>query len=353
MAETRIAVIGAGIIGRTHVETLARTPGLALCALADPAPAAATLAAEHGAPYFPDTESLLDAARPDGVIVASPNDTHLPVTRLCLEAGVPVLLEKPPANTVAEAQELADIAARTGVPVLVGHHRRHNPIIRAAHAAVKAGRLGDLVLASVICSHAKDDAYFRTPWRLEPGNGGPLRINLVHEIDILRHLFGEVAAVTAQISHERRGLPVEDTGVVTLRFEAGGLASLAISDTARGPWSWETTSGEGTRFSQHPAQSHFLCGSAAALSLPDLALWSHAPGGDWTGPQRHEILPHAPADPYVAQLTHFVAVIGGASPLIDAADGARNIAVIEAIHAAAASGRLTEVPRIRDGGDSP
>lgn len=345
--EQGIAVIGAGIIGQTHIGALRGVPRLRLAALVDPTPAAADLARQNGVPHYPSVEALLAEGALAGVIVASPNETHLPIAQSCLRAGVPVLLEKPPANSLAEVRQLVETVATTGVPVLVGHHRRHNPMIRAARQAIQAQRIGDLVVATVLCTLKKDAPYFNVPWRTRAGSGGPLHINLVHEIDLLRHFFGEVASVTAQVSHQRRSFAVEDTAAVTLRFTAGGLAALTISDAAEGPWAWETTSAETTRFPAHPVQAHFFAGSKAALSLPDLSLWSHEPGGDWTTPQTAERIPFTPGNPYLAQLEHFADVIeGSAAPMIDALDGARTMATLEAILVAAETGRETAVPEV-------
>ena len=346
-AQKSLALVGGGIIGRAHVAAMAQVPELRLGALVDPMPASADLARQYGVPWYPDLETALAAGRPDGVIVASPNETHLPLARICLEAGIPVLLEKPPANSLAEVRELVALQEKTGVPVLVGHHRRHNPMIKAARAAIKAGRIGDLVLATVMVSLYKDDPYYTVPWRTRAGSGGPLHINLVHEIDLLRHLFGEIAEVTAQVSNRRRGLPVEDTAAVTVRFASGALGTLAISDAARGPWAWETTAGETARFPAQPVQAHFFAGSEAGLSLPDLRLWSPTPGGSWYDPQTATHLPFTPGDPYPAQLRHFAEVIEGtAEPLVGALDGARTMATLEAIVEAAETGRLTAVPDV-------
>lgn len=343
-----IAVIGAEIIGRTHIGALKGVPRLRLAAVVDPTPAAADLAGQNAVPHFPSVGEMLAGARPAGVIVASPNETHLPIACACLEAGIPILLEKPPANSLVEVRQLVETSSATNVPVLVGHHRRHNPMIRAAHQAIRDNRIGDLVVATVLCTLQKDADYFTLPWRTRAGSGGPLHINLVHEIDLLRHFFGEVARVTAQVSNSRRGLAVEDTAAVTLRFAGGGLAALTISDAAEGPWAWETSSAETTRFPAHPVQAHFFAGSKAALSLPDLALWAHAPGGDWRTPQGMERIPFTPGDPYLAQLEHFADVIAGsAAPLIDALDGARTMATLEAILTAAQTGRETAVPEVR------
>jgi len=204
-----VAVIGAGAIGRTHIDTLARHEGLRLGAIVDPMPGGAALAQTLGVPCLPDVASLIEKGLAQAAIVATPNETHLPISAALLEAGMPVLLEKPVAESLNSALRLISVAERTGVPLLVGHHRRHNPIIRAAHAAIRTGRIGDLVMATVTCALAKPPSYFEAAWRRTPGAGGPLLINLVHEIDLLRHFFGEIACVQAMTSHARRGFAVD------------------------------------------------------------------------------------------------------------------------------------------------
>ena len=124
----RIAVIGAGAIGLTHCQAIAGTEGFALAGVADPFDSGAALAARFGAAHYRDHRALIDAERPDGAIVATPNETHVPIALDCLAAGVPVIVEKPLAGSVAEAEELLAAERRTGLPVLVGHHRRHHPV---------------------------------------------------------------------------------------------------------------------------------------------------------------------------------------------------------------------------------
>lgn len=340
-----VAVIGAGAIGRTHIDTLARMEGLRLSALVDPAPSGAALAASLGVPCFADAGALIAAGQADATIVATPNETHLPVSEALLRAGLPVLLEKPVAESLGSALRLIALADETGVPLLVGHHRRHNPIVRAAHAAIHAGRIGDLVMATVTCSLAKPPSYFEAAWRRAPGAGGPLLINLVHEIDLLRHFFGEVASVQAIASHGRRGFAVEDTAAVAFTFTGGGLATLCISDAATGPWAWDLSAGENpARFPAHPVTAHHYAGSRAGLSLPDLTLWEPEGEPDWTRKLRPSTLAVQPADPYEAQLSHFARLIReGGAPLVSARDATANLIVLDAIRAAAERGEAVAV----------
>ena len=107
-----------------------------LCAVADPGPQAASLAVEWGVAHFADYRQMLEQAKPDAVIVANPNTLHVSTALDCLAAGVPVLLEKPVGVHLDEARELVAASKASGIPVLVGHHRRHNPLIVRAHEPV-------------------------------------------------------------------------------------------------------------------------------------------------------------------------------------------------------------------------
>ena len=345
-----ISVVGAGAIGRTHIDTLVKmeragTGGVRLAAVVDPAPAGRALAEAHGVPCLPDVAALIESRLAQAAIVATPNETHLPVAASLLRSGLPVLLEKPVAESLESALRLITVAGETSTPLLVGHHRRHNPIIKAAHEAIRGGRIGDLVMATVTCSLAKTPSYFEAAWRRTPGAGGPLLINLVHEIDLLRHFFGEVASVQAITGNARRGFSVEDTAAVALSFLNGGLATLCISDAAIGPWAWDLSAGENpARFPAHDVTAHHYAGSRAGLSLPDLTLWEPEGEPDWTRKLLPSKLPMQPADPYTEQLLHFAGLIRhGGSPLVSARDATANLIVLDAIRSAAEKRQAVEV----------
>ncbi|WP_425049608.1 Gfo/Idh/MocA family protein [Psychromarinibacter sp. S121] len=339
MTDLRIMVVGAGVIGRTHIETLGKAQGVALSAIVDTAPEAKALAATKDVPFYESAEAALEAGAADAVVVATPNDSHLPLGLLFLNAGLPVLMEKPVAGTLAEGAELAQAVKDTGVPVLVGHHRRHNPIIQTAKAAIDQGEIGDLVTATVISTLTKPDPYF-VAWRVKPGHGGPLLINATHEIDLLRHFFGEVSSVSAVTSDLRGGRPVEDTAAAILTFERGGIATITQTDAGAGPWAWDVTAGENlARFPAHDTICHAYSGTKAALSLPDLSLWRHPGIPDWTTEMARTTLPHETGDAYIGQLEHFGAVARGEiDPINSAEDGLGTMRVVEAIKRSATSG---------------
>lgn len=171
----------------------------------------------------------------------------MPIALDAVAAGIPALVEKPIGPTVAEADRLADAAERAGVPLLVGHHRRHNPIVVAARDAVRSGRLGRLTTVTALWTPRKPDDYYDVAWRRQPG-GGPVLTNLIHDIDVLRFVCGEITSVQAIVSSAGRGLPINDTAVVSLRFAGGGLGTITMSDAVAAPWAWDITSGENPFF---------------------------------------------------------------------------------------------------------
>ena len=106
----RIAVAGAGLIGRRHIEELVKSPHASLASIIDPTPEAGALAAELGVPHYATLERALADDRPDGVILATPNRLHVEGGLTCIAAGVPVIVEKPLAETAAGAKQLVEAA---------------------------------------------------------------------------------------------------------------------------------------------------------------------------------------------------------------------------------------------------
>src|SRR5581483_6119314 len=186
MAPARIAVIGGGAIGLKHIDVL--SPGskdYVLCAIADPAPMGAEAARQRGVPHFAAYEEMFDKAKPDGVVVAVPNQLHLEVGLACVARKVPMIMEKPVADTLAAAVKLVDAATRENVPLLIGHHRRYNPIMRKAAQMIRDGAVGRVVAVSAMWLGHKPEDYFTIGWRREKG-AGPVLINAIHDIDCLR-----------------------------------------------------------------------------------------------------------------------------------------------------------------------
>jgi predicted dehydrogenase len=347
-----ISVAGAGLIGRRHIDLLRQSTECRLASIADPAPAAQVIAAQLAVPWYPSILALLARDRPDGIIVATPSQMHLEHALACVDAAVPTLLEKPIATTIEDGVRIARAATLNGVPLLVGHHRRHSPILRAARRVVDSGILGTLVAVTGAAMFRKPDHYFEeAPWRRAPG-GGPLLTNMIHEIDNLRYLCGEVRSVQAFASSSARGFEVEDTVAVNLAFANGALGTFMLSDTAASAVSWELTSGENPTYPNvSGVDCYVLAGDVGALSIPTMRLASYDGTPSWWEPLRSEVVDVQRRDPLAEQIAHFCAVIrGDAAPLVTGWDGAQSLLVTLAIVEAARTGTIVPTPNVRPAG---
>jgi predicted dehydrogenase len=344
MQRLHIAVAGAGAIGRRHIDLVRRDRNCELAAIVDPAPGAGEMARTAGVPLYSSLADLFARERPDGVIIATPNSLHVEHGLACVAAGVPALIEKPIADSIAAGERLCEAAERAKVTLLAGHHRQHSPIMAKAVEIVRSGRLGHLVAVVGTAMFCKLESYFDdAPWRRQPG-GGPILINLIHEIGNLRALCGEIAEVQAFASQAVRRFPVEDTAAIALRFANGALGTFLLSDTAASGRSWEQTSQEDKSYPTYPDEDcYIVAGTGGSLAIPTmrLKLFANPAERSWLRPLASEIVAIDRADPLQRQLENFCAVIRGeAQPVVTARDGLQNLRVVEAITNAARGGTI-------------
>jgi predicted dehydrogenase len=345
----RLLIAGAGVIGRAHAQRIFASESCVLAGIADPSSAAADYAAGLGVPHWTELGAALAAARPDGVILATPNTLHVQGALLCIERGVAVLVEKPVADSLAEAVRLVEAVERGGVPVLVGHHRRHSVAMAVACEAIESGALGSLVAVQGSAQFHKPSRYFdEAPWRRKKGSG-PILNNMVHEVDNLRMLAGEIDAVQAMTSNARRGHEVEDTASIALRFASGALGSFMLSDTAASTRSWEQTSGENAAYAHDATEACYLVsGDRGSLAVPTLRLQTaRGHEASWFEPMREARLSAPASDPLQRQLEHFAAVVRREeAPLVSVRDATRSLQITLAIAESAASGCLVRCDKI-------
>lgn len=346
---TRLALVGLGLIGREHAQLILNHPYAELCAVCDPAPESSDFAQSHSIPHFNQWDDMLDATKPDGVIIALPNQLHEPVALACIERGIACLIEKPIAESLPAAWRMTLAAEQSGTPVLVGHQRRHSPDISEAKRVIEAGELGPVIAVNGMTLFDKPAEYFNAEWRTKAG-GGVLLINLIHDIDVLRYLVGEIESIRAFTSSATRGFEVEDTASLAIRFCNGALGTFIISDAAVSPWAWEYTSGQALYHPTQPGASLFLAGRKAALSVSDLYMWRHAHDGEhWQHPLIREYRAPQKSLTYVNQLDHFLNVAQRkAAPLISARDGLYTLAATLAVARAGANGETVLVSALLD-----
>jgi predicted dehydrogenase len=343
----RIALIGAGSIGREHGLMLMKHPETHLVGIADTSSDARSFAMEHNIPFFHNFEQMLDDLQPDGAIIALPNTLHEGAGLACLSRRIPVLIEKPIADTVQAALKIVDASESLGVPVLVGHHRRHSSDIQGARKAIEDGELGEIVAVNGMWFTKKHNSYFDSEWRRRAG-GGPFLINLVHDIDCFLYLLGGIESVWAVSSNKVRNFEVEDTGAVIMKFKSGVLGTFILSDTVPSPYTWDVASGQAPYIPEFPENCYFIGGTKACLAVPGMDLWRYPNEGDW---RDHIVKHHKPipkSSCYWNQVQNFVDVIRGrAKPVVSARDGTTTLAVTQAIQRSAETSTLVMIDERR------
>ncbi len=341
MSALKIAVVGAGLIGQRHIQLINQSDECELAAIVDPAPTAAEIARESSVAHYEDLGQLLgkpassDNSTLDGVVLATPNALHYTQALECIDANIPVLIEKPISQTTDQARHLVDKVASQQARVIVGHHRMHSAIMQQAKRIIDSGAIGNIVAVQGAALFYKPDAYYEAgPWRTKSG-GGPILINMIHEIGNLRYLCDEITQVQAMPSNAQRGFEVEDTVAISLGFESGAVGTFILSDTAASCKSWEQTAKENLDYHHDSDENcYHIAGTRGSLSIPTMTMhrFQNNEEPSWYKAPQVVTEPVEVSDPLVRQLSHFCRVIRGEEePLVSAEDGYRNLQLTEAI----------------------
>ncbi len=237
MADLRVGIFGYGIGGRVfHAPLIAATPGLVPAAIVTSSPERVEQArADHpDAEVVPDADALFaKAGELDLVVVSTPNRTHVPLALRAIEAGLPVVVDKPFAPTAAEAEKVVAAAKAKGVGLTVFQNRRFDSDFLTLRKLLDAGRLGD-----VFRFESRYDRWVPKPrdnWREfgDPAEAGGLLYDLgAHIVDQALQLFGPVAEVYAEVDRRRAGVSVDDDVFVALHHTNGVRSHLWASALA-------------------------------------------------------------------------------------------------------------------------
>jgi len=231
-----IALVGCGRISDRHLKVIAMIPELKLVGICDRQGDRARAAAEAaGVPAFTDAVAMVKQLKPDMVSILT--DSGLHATLGCLLAPyVPVLVvEKPMALTLEDADRLIETCEAHGTKLFVVKQNRFNPPIVALKKAVEEGRFGRMVLGTVRIRWARTQAYYdqdawRGTWKQD---GGVLTNQASHHIDLLQWLMGPVDSVKAYVSTRLVDIEVEDTAVAVLKFKSGALGVVEATTATR------------------------------------------------------------------------------------------------------------------------
>jgi len=338
-----IGIAGAGFIGCKHIEVMLANSRVRVSGIADPGPGAQQKASELGISYFETLDELI-ATGLDALVIATPTQTHAAIALQAVSAEIPLFIEKPLAATREESVQMLAAFSAAKVPVLVGHHRRYYPVIETARQMIADGAIGQLIGVNGQWTTRKHDSYFEPDWRRKI-EAGPVLTNLVHDLDTLRYICGDVISVQAQ-SANSRGFQKEDSVAIILQFQNSALGTFLLSDAAPSPWTWEFAIGESSYPKLIDRQNHLrLMGSEGALELPNLVKWAHTDTGNhWHVPMLAQEISTPTVDPFIVQCEHFCDVIEGKKPpRVDAEDAAKTLDATLAVLDAARTGERVDL----------
>lgn len=328
MSKLRIAVIGAGGIGTTHLRAYAAHPDLCeIVGIADiNLTAAEEKAAQYGAKAFADYETMLQEIAPDAVSICTPPALHLSAVQAAAARNISILCEKPPARTVAETEAMIEaMQSNKGILQFAFCHRFHQSVTQARDM-IAAGQLGKIV-------QVYNRFGFRFPragnsWftEREMAGGGVLIDTLVHSVDIFHALLDEnTVAVSASISTSLPNIQVEDSASILVTSASGVAGSLNCS--------WVTP------VSEAEIRIYGTEGQAVIdYAQPGGLRYRLADDADWTQ------LPFDKPDRFVLQAEHFLkSVVAGTPPSPGADEALAVMRVIEGAYRSAESGSRVTV----------
>jgi predicted dehydrogenase len=327
MSRLKVGVIGAGAWGKNHVRTLASLPETSLAAVCEVDPGIRDrLTKQYPGTLVTDSVSAL-LERVEAVVIASTARTHAELGRKAVEAGIPALVEKPFALTVADAEGLADLAARRGVPVLAGHLLEYHPVVEQLRRLVTERALGDL--------------YYLYSQRVNLGQVRPDENALwsfgPHDVSVALFLLGDLPCTVAAQGHSYLQPGIEDVVFLTLTFASGVVAHAQMSwlDPHKERRLTVVGSKQMAVFDDMQPREKLRIYDKG-VERPEYRSWGESLAvreGDIYIPRISN------AEPLAAQLRHFAQVVRGETkPRADAADGVRVIRVLDAASRSLAAG---------------
>ncbi|MDD2435935.1 MAG: Gfo/Idh/MocA family oxidoreductase [Massilibacteroides sp.] len=230
----RFAVVGCGHIGKRHAEMITRDGGAELVALCDIRLREQLDIEAYDVPFYSDMKSLLSAPEDiDVVNICTPNGLHASMAIEAIESGRHVVLEKPMALTLSDAEKIVYTSLKYSKQVFCVMQNRYSPPSVWIKEMAESGRLGQIYMVQLNCYWNRDARYYKPGgWHGDAVfDGGTLFTQFSHFVDILYWLFGDICNIQARFAdfnHEKL-TDFEDSGLVTFDFVNGGIGSLNYS----------------------------------------------------------------------------------------------------------------------------
>ncbi|MEP6811492.1 MAG: Gfo/Idh/MocA family oxidoreductase [Actinomycetota bacterium] len=335
----RVAVVGAGHVGKMHIRVVGECDATTLSAVVDPDPGAETSAYAARARWFRSVDELLGEEPPDAAIVAVPTEEHRAVAEPLLRAGIPVLVEKPIAESVDAANSLIEAAREGGAALAVGHVERFNPAVQALQEKLDGGALGRVFQIRTTRL---------SPFPIRVGDAGVAMDLATHDLDLMCELAGRPLRVSAE-SDRKAHRSHEDLLAALLRFDSGIIGLLEVNWLTPDKVRQLTVTGERGMFIVDYLNQHLTLyeNAQATEAWETIAIFEGVTEGNVT---RFAI---SRTEPLRAQLDAFVSAVRGDAPVVVTGDdGVRAVRLALAAAEAGRTGRGVEIDDDAAGSDS-
>lgn len=336
----RVGIAGYGLAGRAFHAPLIAQAGLEVAAVSTSSPERRTAVGQDfpGAQVVDDLEALLGVDGLDLIVIATPSGSHAEHALAGIEAGVPVVVDKPLATDAASALEVVDAAERAGVPLTVFQNRRYDSEFATLAEVVRSQTIGDVYRAELRWERWRPVPKKRWREQADPSDGGGVMLDLhTHLVDGAVLLFGEVETVYAEIAS--RTTKAEDDAFLACRHTSGVVSHLSVMAVAAAP---------GPRMRILGSTGAFLLSDfdGEPSILPDLAdADADHSGWIYRGEEREPVAraQSAQADFYTAVAAALESESPQANMPVDPRDAVHTLAVIDAARTSAEARRVVEV----------
>jgi UDP-N-acetyl-2-amino-2-deoxyglucuronate dehydrogenase len=229
----RYGIVGCGHIAKKHVQAIANVEGAVLTAVCDTNEERLQEFVTDGISGFSDLKEMLEADVVDVVSICTPSGLHKPLAIQVAEAKKHVIVEKPMALTLEDANAMIDACERNGVKMAVVHPNRFRPAIRELRKQIEKGAFGKLGHANATVRWNRNQAYYdQAAWRgTKAMDGGVLMNQAIHNMDLLLWMMGDIEEVSTYDATRIRDIEAEDTSVSVIRFKNGALGVLEAAVT--------------------------------------------------------------------------------------------------------------------------
>ncbi len=343
MVDLRFGIIGCGLISNWHADAILQIEGARLIGATDVnEKARAAFASKYNTQAFNSVEELLASDDIDVVCICTPSGLHAPLAVKAANAGKHIIVEKPMAITLKEADDVIEACEKNNVKAAVVSQLRFTNAIRKLKDAVDEGLLGRLISGDVYMKFYRSQEYYdkggwRGTWKMD--GGGALMNQGIHSIDLIQYIMGPVKTIFAHTRTLARKIEVEDTAAAVLEYENGALGVIqATTSIYPGlPRRIEISGDKGTVIVEENSITNW---TIEGNEVPDDIKVGKAGSTSASDPAAFGVEGH------VMQISDMVdAIRNNRKPLVDQYEGKKPVEIILAIYESSRTGKIIELDK--------